>query len=393
MDSAISWRDGVDRVDLHDCWRAHHDALHVADQGAMSFLKHLIGHSYPLVLGALVIGVVPVEAGVIGVGATTHVHDAVGVSYLVRVEAQTSSAYGKILFFAHNLYNPSNCTGASCPQHQIEALIGNSTHAPQTGDCCWDGTGVPPAPPVCSAYNAAPFSGLKIGAWIGEKTAPAGLWMSDAVAWPRRALGIDGSLTAFKLEATYQRDVTGQDGRVEWRRGDLLPPDDLRNWGRSCLPMMQGRTMRQWHVTIQVGGEMFHGTAIYPEDEATHLRPDRLLELVTEFFELPGVVRIFVWDVQVERESGERVPLLTWTILSRRPGVPVGYWGVRKAEYAGGDVLEFGTDPQQVYTSDVGAQVALAPRPATSIPTLDVWGVLLLVVLLLAAMRAQRERL
>lgn len=333
-------------------------------------------------LGLVVSVPLAASAGVIEVNPTVQVNDAIGVSYRFRVEAQDGGYYGKILFMAHSLYSPTTCTGASCPQHQIEALISNSSHVPQTGDCCWDGTGVRPQPPVCANYNAAPWSGLKVGAWIGDKSAPAGLWLSESVQWPRRTLGVDGSLSAFKLEATYQRNITGMEGRIHWRRGGLLPANDARDWGRSCLPTsFTARPMREWLLTVHIGQDVFHGAALFPDDEAMYLRPDRLITLATEFFEFPGVVRIFVWDTTIERETGEVVPADVWVITNRVPGVPIGLWGVRTANYAGKEVLEFGTDPQYTYQSDPGTPITLTPPPV-SVPTLGIPGVFTLIVLL-----------
>lgn len=328
-------------------------------------------------------------AGVISVQSPVRIDDAIGVSYRVRVEAQTGRDYGKILFMAHSLYNPANCTGASCPQHQIEMLIGNSSHVPQTGDCCWDGAGVLPNPPLCALYNAAPWSGLRAGVWAGGPQDAAGLRMSDPILWPRRTLGVDANHAVMKIEAPYQRDITGLDVSVHWLRGDLLPVEDRADWGRSCLtPMSASRPMRQWHLAVTLGSETFGGIAVLPNDEATHLRPDRLIEFVTEFFEFPGTVRIFVWDVMVERETGERVPLTDWHIVSRHPGVPTGYWGIRKAQYAGREVLEFGTDPTLAYQSEPGTIITLRAS-AQSIPAVSTWGSGALIVVFGAALAAQ----
>jgi hypothetical protein len=116
-----------------------------------------------------------------------------------------------------------------------------------------------------------------------------------------------------------------------------------------------------------------------PDDEATHIRHDRLIEFVTEFFEFPGVVRLFAWDVRVEREDGEIIPLNEWQIVSRHPGVPTGYWGLRTAQYAGQEVLEFGTDPKLYYQSEPGTIMTVTP--ATVIPTLSAWAITVLIVL------------
>lgn len=323
-------------------------------------------------------------AGVLSMTPTTVVDEAVGISYRFHVAEQSGAMYGKILFLAHSLYHPDNCTGTYCPQHQVEAIISNSTHAPQVGDCCWDGVEPSPGPPTCALYNAAPFSGLKIGAWIGDQARPAGLWMSDASRWPRRALGIDGSLTDYKLEATYQHDITGLDGTLTWRRGAILSPEDSRTWGRACLPMSMARPMRQWHVDVAIGEESVQGTVIYPDDEATHLRPDRLIEFVTEFFELPGVVRIFIWDIVALSAGDGRIPLRDFQIVSRHPGIPTGLWGVRLGEHRGASVIEFGTDPQQAYVSEPGSRITLPMRPV-SIPALSgVWIVAIIVIFVVA---------
>ena len=185
---------------------------------------------------------------------------------------------------------------------------------------------------------------------------------ADPVLFPRQNSGIDNIPHLSKIETMAQQNMTGVGISMELSRGSTFTTD-LSNWGyrfdparadnspAACIAdLPSGHVYRKWRVTATFCGKRYETDFALPEQQASHLAPNRMLDMVTEFFELPGDFQVYVWDVgYLEEAEASWRPITKFTVgYQNFPSRNLGS-GVKVSSYQGKSVLEFSNDRTDTY--------------------------------------------
>jgi hypothetical protein len=279
------------------------------------------------------------------------------------VNRNASAGSAKILFMARSFFNPARAEPAGF--YQIETNLYSYWIRYADTSCL----GWPPRSPTNEVFHG------QAGLWISvpdypaaDPSFPAQLWGRvgirpfDAAMFPRQNAGIDNIPHLSKIEAIGQANVTGLDIAVEITRGTVFS-DDLLNWGyrfgtsradnspAACVAgLPAGHLYRRWHVTAAIDGKRYESVVALPEQQASYIAPNRLLDMVTEFFELAGDFQAFVWDVAYQDEGDAAWRPVTQFVVNYQnfPTRNLGS-GVKVGAYLGKRVLEFSNDRTDTY--------------------------------------------
>lgn len=252
----------------------------------------------------------------------------------------------KIFFTAFSVSSPS-----AQGSYQLEAnLYSMWVKYPDQGCAPW--------PPQ---RNGANFQG-QAGLWISVPDYPqlglVGIRQADdrtLAMFPRISTGIDNIPGLTKIETISQTNLNGEDVELEFSRGDTFSAP-LSGWGSrinptnisACVADLIGGTLyRAWNVECRFRGEVYRLQYAVPDAQGQYISASRLLNLVTEFDEMPGFFRIYAWDfaVQAENDAVWR-PLKKWamTQAAKPEPTPGSMFGCRPASYRGRPAIEFSND-------------------------------------------------
>ncbi len=311
------------------------------------------------------LGVFPAGDGPIGVvpyltPSDSH-HKAVGFRYSFRVNANAGNTpSSKILFFARGFYNPNRTEPYG--MYQIESnLYSYRVNYTDAGCLGW--------PPMGQRFLD------QSGLWVSIPDYPAsdpnfpvqlkgriGVRPSDVLMFPRQNSGIDGIPYLSKIETISQTDVTGKDVSIELTRGSVFT-NDQANWGyrfdptradndpNACSPdLPSGFEYQVWHMRAMFDGQSYQWDFAMPVDQALYLDPNRMINIVTEFFEMSGFFQVYVWDFTVQDEGSSTWQTIKSFIVNyqNKPKRNTGS-GVRLGNYRGNRVLEFSNDRTDTY--------------------------------------------
>jgi uncharacterized protein (TIGR03437 family) len=288
----------------------------------------------------------------------------VGSRYKIRINANADNDQViKILYAARSFVNPNRTEPAGFYQLEFN-LYSYWLRYPDIGCLGW-----PPRSPTGEVFHS------QGGLWVSVPDYPAteptfpralrgrvGIRPSNLQRYPRQSSGINNIASLTKIETIGQQNMVGKDIELELVRGDTFT-NDLSNWGfrfdpnrsdnlpSSCLAdLPRGSVYRRWLVTARYDGETFRWDVALPEEQARFLDPNRIVDFVTEFFELRGTFQVFAWDFFFQEEGQPAwIPIsdfkVTYQVL---PGRNTGS-GVRIGTYQGRRVLEFSNDRTDTY--------------------------------------------
>jgi uncharacterized protein YjdB len=287
----------------------------------------------------------------------------VSFRYKVRLNRNTATGPIKVLFMARSFFNPSRTEPAGL--YQIETNL-YSYWLRYTDTSC---LGWPPRSPTNEVWHGQ--GGLWISVPDYSATDPnfppnlrgrIGVRPSDPVMFPRQNAGIDNIPNLSKIETMAQQNMTGIDIAMEISRGTTFT-DDLSNWGYRFHPLHsenapelcvgdlpRGFEYRRWHVTATFGGKKYESIFALPEQQASHIAPNRMLDMVTEFFESAGDFQAYLWDFAYQEEAAAVWrPITKFTVNYQNfPSRNLGS-GVKVGVYQGTPVLEFSNDRTDTY--------------------------------------------
>lgn len=278
----------------------------------------------------------------------------------------------KNLWSTRATYNPAHA-GA----YQLQVILG---HRQQAIDNACQDVGTTNGIPV----DAQPYRpDIGIGVYVDDYLSnPSdlllgknvlGLRSFDLAAFPRLSGFADGNTGEFLISSSSPLNADGKDISVDVSRGDTFQ-GDLSDWGgRNCstvgpLPATDSSgnpiVYRTWHTKLSMDGKDYHFDTLVPDAMGKYLAPDWITRFVTEFFELPGFYRGYVWDVAYQTEGSTTwVPMNTWSYTKIAVS---GNWGVRLANYAGNPVIELSNDGSASYLPTTTPFTLPAPGTAVA---------------------------
>ncbi len=293
--------------------------------------------------------------GIYGASATnaltplgTQLSDIVALRYMFHVDGDTSDTI-KILFGTTRLF------GAAPETYIIETNLYATGLRYGSGICTtWPLVGT----------TVARQSSLRIGApdYVGDfdqtKGGRVGFKTRDTAFLPQQTYLIDNIPNLWKTDAITQQDMSGIDAQVSIARGDLV--DSHSGW--KCADDLSNDTYRDWHVSIALNGVAHDVDLALPEQSAAYILPSEMLDLLTEFFQQPGLFRVYYWDIAVQRASSPTwIPLARWSVW-RHDGYAVD-WGARRSVYKDRYVLELSNDGPAAF-ADVNDVIDLSGTPS-----------------------------
>ncbi|MEH6589816.1 MAG: hypothetical protein V7746_06165 [Halioglobus sp.] len=156
--------------------------------------------------------------------------------------------------------------------------------------------------------------------------------------FPRQSYLIDG-LPYPKTDAISQLNLNQTTTQITITRGGLV--SDKTGW--KCVDSLDSDEYRQWDMSA-IFGAMTHDVAFaLPDNNARFITNHETLFFNTEFYQFPGLFKVYLWDFQFMRHStGDWEPLVQW-IITHHCGNTSAY-GVRLASFGGQTVMEISND-------------------------------------------------
>lgn len=266
---------------------------------------------------------------------------------------------GKIVFGAVFVENPQR-PGV---HHNVQVNFYGGSRYFDDNDCSnyW--------PPHLPRLIDSNLPSLSVGTvdYFHEYTPWAGVRSSDTRLFPRYTAWQDGNPKFPKIDTFGQFDVRGHDSEVEVRRGDTFR-GDLDGWGMDCVASLPADELfRVWLVRVRIAQRLFGWQIAVPEREGNRLRAVTPMNFLTEFFELPGLVQVYLWDLEfLDGWTQEWFSLPVWKVSYRiqdSPSIPSQGWGARVAGYGTNRVLELSNDRSESYSQQVGEVLDLTADP------------------------------
>jgi hypothetical protein len=180
--------------------------------------------------------------------------------------------------------------------------------------------------------------------------------------FPRQNSGIDNLPRLSKIETISQQNMNGVEIELEFVRGQTFTTG-LSDWGwrfdptradndpASCLPdLPAGHVYRTWQVTASFAATAYTWEFALPDQQASHISPSRIIDIVSEFFDRPGSFQVYLWGFEYQEENVAIWRPITRFVMNYQalPTRNKGS-GVRVATYNGQAVLEFSNDGSDTY--------------------------------------------
>ncbi len=265
--------------------------------------------------------------------AGKEIKDAIGLRYKFKVFDNTTLNNNKIIFTAQRL------TGSGAAPYAIEEDI-MSTNVYYTDPVCshrGDLIGKTVAGEAGMRVNVSDYVGKGL---VGMKTL-------SPLMFPRQInLGIDGALNnTSRNEMISQTNLSNKEGTVTVWRGALVK--DRGGW--KCKDDLDSATtFREWNVAVNLDGVRHKMTFALPENHTRHLSTFEMFNPRTEFFNMPGHIKVYYWDIEVLRESTSQWEKLKNWQVTEFDGYAVDF-GIRKKNYQAHDVIEISNDAPGKY--------------------------------------------
>jgi hypothetical protein len=219
-----------------------------------------------------------------------------------------------------------------------------------------------------------------------------GLQSSDVALFPINSNLIDGIPSVSQVVARAQRDDRGKVMYFEIEKGGTFS-SPLMGWGSHNVPdpahlgqfiwsdSLPTGTYQIWNlrITTDEGTANEHVSELayaMPAEMSRYIQPDGIMANISEFFEFPGFVQVFYWDMETQSEgetSWRSVRKFVQTYSLDPPGVPT-VSGARVSSFRGKPALEYSNDGTGTYygpgdTFTIPASVA--ELPPNSLPTIQ----------------------
>jgi hypothetical protein len=251
--------------------------------------------------------------------------DIVGVRYKFRVAANEQAGLQlKILFAAMRFQLPG----------QVETYLLESNLYSR---------GLLYDDPVCTTW---PLQGTYVGSESSLRVAvpdyiglgKTGARTSAPLEFPRQSYFIDGGPVP-KTDMISQSNLNGITGEVKVERGGLVT--DKSGW--RCEGDLDSSDYRRWSAQVVIAPASHDLSFALPDSNARYFAPWEILNFYTEFFGESGLFKVYLWDLEILRESGGGwQPLVEW-IVDHHCG-SLTEFGVRLATFQGKPVIEISND-------------------------------------------------
>jgi hypothetical protein len=214
--------------------------------------------------------------------------------------------------------------------------------------------------PVCTTWplqgeHRSGESSLRVAVPDYVQKGLTGAKTRDPDRFPRQTYLIDGIPNLWKTDMISQFDCTGFSGTVKVARGGLVT--NLQGW-RCDGDLDPGTSFRKWKVTVALQGTRDHMTIALPDESAHYITPYEALVFYTEFFNQPGLFKVYLWDLEIQSESsGTWQPLNLWEVTDG-PGTNYGF---RKTSFNDQCGIEVSNEPGGNYA------------PAGTVIDLSIW--------------------
>ena len=340
-------------------------------RGAILLVAALLA-SYPLVAGARDLAGRPgaallhrgTDGGTVGVELADVPVDTVALRYHLRVNASYGHVNRKLIFFGIRTVTPG---GSGLGTIDTDIVTDWLEYADDLGHAGWPEQGI--------AHPSEPSLWLRNVDYAG--VGRVGLQPTTAAArllFPRQCAGIDRTTPEHagitSIAAIHQGSILGKDLELTLVREPVVSLPAELGWGHrftpsgSVTPVLPAGRYWPWRLTVRPFGEPSVDVLfLLDESRGRYIALPGGVSITTEFFFRPdvpqnllGVLRLFVWGVEVRREDSptwETRPRWKYTNDATPEHPSIGY-GFRKALYAGHEALEVSYDGDDAYARKGG---------------------------------------
>ncbi len=262
------------------------------------------------------------------------IRDAVRLRYRCRVEANECQAPGtwKIVFMFIKFYKPgSNKTYSIQSQfntgRKVYPHLSRNKSRVIPGD-----------------------TGFSIGVTDNKRDRRVGAHSLSPDFFPTLDAEVDYIQDLWRRTHFAQVSMLGENITVEISRGDVR--HNLKNW---CVHghLPEG-DYRIWRASLATQTRKDMIDFALPEDCATHLYPKRIMQIATEAFVVhPGLLKVFVWDIEIQREGKSTwEPIQRWKVVRRHAPPDQDTWGMKLVTYEGQPAIELSNDGTHTYARE-----------------------------------------
>ncbi|MHB8637833.1 MAG: Ig-like domain-containing protein [Fimbriimonadaceae bacterium] len=257
--------------------------------------------------------------------------NAIGIQYNFYVVANQAPAM-KILFGDSRFFGPASFTGSPPDTYVINDNIYSNTLLYTN--------------PVVTTWpllgqNVQTDASLRISQADFTDSGLTAVRTLDPVNFPRQSYWEDGNPKIPQSDMISQFGLNGQQGTVTILRGPIIT--DYAGWAAAGTPLQTTVAYREWDVTATINSVAHQMMVALPDADAHNVYPLEMLVFGSEFWYLPGLEKIYYWNVQYQTDSSTSwVPIYTFNV-NRYGGNGTDY-GFKKTVWNGNNVIEMSND-------------------------------------------------
>ena len=257
--------------------------------------------------------------------------NAVGIQYNFYVVANQAPAM-KILFGDSRFFGPSSFLTSTADTYLInDNIYSNTLLYTNPVNTTWPLQG----------QNVQTEASLRISQADFTDSGLTAVRTLDPVNFPRQSYWEDGNPNIPQSDMISQFSLNGLQGTVTILRGPVIT--DYAGWAAAGTPLQTNVSYREWDVTATINSTAHQMMVALPDAYAHNVYPLEMLVFGSEFWYLPGLFKIYYWNVQYQTDSSSSwVPIYTFSV--NRYGGNGSDFGFKKTSWNGSNVIEVSND-------------------------------------------------